>query len=55
MASFKVLTGIFPSLETFLLLRVKISLLMLSGETKLKANNSDCVLFEDLFSMLMWL
>ena len=56
MASFKILTGISPSLEAFLLLRVKISLLISSDETKLKVKNSDCVLFEDLiFSMLIWL
>ena len=54
MVSFKILTGISPSLEAFLLLRVKISLLISSDETKLKVKNLDCVLFEDLiFSMLI--
>ena len=56
MTSFKILTGISPSLETFLLLRVKISLLISSDEAKLKVKNSYCELFEDLiFSMLIWL
>ena len=56
MASFKILTGISPSLEVFLLLRFKISRLISSDETKLKVNSSDYVLFEDLiFSMLLWL
>ena len=36
MASFKILTGISPYLEGFLLLKVKISLLISSNETKLK-------------------
>ena len=49
MASFKILTGISSSLEAFLLLRVKISLLISSDETKLKVNNSECVLFQDFF------
>ena len=48
MASFKILARICPSLEAFLLLRVKISFLISSDETKLKANNLECV-FEDLF------
>ena len=48
MASFKILARICPSLEAFLLLRVKISFLISSDETKLKVNNSECV-FEDLF------
>ena len=52
MASFKIFTGISPSLEAFLLLRVKISLLISSDEV----NKSKCVLFEDLiFTMLIWL
>ena len=55
MASFKKLTGISPSLGAFLLLRVKVSRLISPDETKLKVNNSDCMLFEDLvFSMLIW-
>ena len=48
MASFKILARICSSLEAFLLIRVKISFLISSDETKLKANNSECV-FEDLF------
>ena len=56
MASFKILTGISPYLEGFLLLKVKISLLISSNETKLKVKNSDCELFEDsILSMLIWL
>ena len=55
MASLNILTGVSPSLEAFLLLRVKISLLISSDETKLKVNNLECVLFEDLiFSILIW-
>ena len=55
MASFKIFTGISPSLEAFLLLRVKISLLISSDETKLKVNKLECVLSEDLlFSMLIY-
>ena len=43
------------SLEAFLLLRVKISLLISSDETKLKVNKLECVSFEDLlFSMLIY-
>ena len=54
MASFKKLTGISPSLGAFLLLRVKVSRLISPDETKLKVNNSDCMLFEDLvLSMLI--
>ena len=54
MASFKIFTGISPSLEAFLLLRVKISLLISSDETKSKVNKSECVLFENLiFTMLI--
>ena len=45
MASFKILTGISSSLEAFLLLRVKIYLLISSDKTKLKVNDSECVLF----------
>ena len=48
MASFKILPRICSSLEAFLLIRVKISFLISSDETKLKANNLKCV-FEDLF------
>ena len=56
MASFKILTEIYPSLETFLLSRVKFSRLISSDKTQIKADNLDCVLFEDLiFSMLIWL
>ena len=56
MTCFEILTGISPSLKAFLLLGVKISLLISSDETKLKVNNSDCVLLEDLiFSMLILL
>ena len=56
MASFKILTGISASVEAFLLLRVKISHLISSDETKLKVKNSECELFEDLiFSILTWL
>ena len=55
MASLNILTGVSPSLEAFFLLRVKISLLISSDETKLKVNNLECVLFEDLiFSILIW-
>ena len=50
MASFNILTGISYSLEALLLSRVKSSLLISSDEIKLKVNNSDCELFEDLFS-----
>ena len=56
MASFKISTRISHSLEAFLLLRIKISRLISSDETKLKVNNSGCALFEDLiFSMLIWM
>ena len=56
MASFEILTGISPSLEAFLWLMVKMFFMISSDETKLKANNSECVLFENLiFSMLIWL
>ena len=56
MASFEILTGISPSLEAFLWLMVKMLFMISSDETKLKANNSKCVLFENLiFSMLIWL
>ena len=48
MAFLKTLTGVSPSLEAFLLLRVKISLLISSNETKLKVNNSEYMLFGDL-------
>ena len=55
MTSFKIFTRISRSLEAFLLLRVKISLLISSDETKLKVNKLECVLFEDLlFSMLIY-
>ena len=50
MASFKILIGISPSLSLeafFLLLRINIGLIS-SDETKLKVNNSDCVLLEEL-------
>ena len=50
MASFKVLTGISPSLSLeafFLLLRINIGLIP-SDETKLKVNNSDWGLLEEL-------
>ena len=36
MPPFKILNGISPSLEAFLLLRIKISRLILSEETELK-------------------
>ena len=48
MAFLKTLTGVSPSLEAFLLLRVKISLLISSNEIKLKVNNSEYMLFGDL-------
>ena len=55
MTSFKIFTRISRSLEAFLLLRVKISLLISSDETKLKVNKLECVSFEDLlFSMLIY-
>ena len=50
MASFKILTGISPSLSLeafFLLLRINIGLIP-SDETKLKVNNSNCGLLEEL-------
>ena len=54
MASFTILTVISPSLEAFLLLRVKILFLISSDQTKLSVNTSEYVLFEDLvFSMLI--
>ena len=43
MASFKILTGISPSLEGFLLLRIKISRLNPSDKTKLNVNDQGCV------------
>ena len=56
MASFKIFVGISLSIEAFLLLKVKISVLISSDETKLKVNKSEFVLFEDLiFTMLIWL
>ena len=42
MASFKILTGISPSLG-FLLLRIKISRLNSTDKTKLKVNDQGCV------------
>ena len=56
MASFKIFVGISLSIETFLLLKVKISVFISSDETKLKVNKSEFVLFEALiFTMLIWL
>ena len=52
MASLKILTGIAHSIEAFLLLRIKISSLISSYETKSKVNISGCMFLEDLiFSM----
>ena len=45
MASFKIFVGISLSIEAFLLLKVKISVLISSDETKLKVNKSECLVW----------
>ena len=49
MAAFKIFARICSSLEAFLLLRVKISFLVSSDETKFKANNSECFFLRTYF------
>lgn len=53
MTYFKTLPEMSPSLEAYLLLRINIFCLILSDEIDLKVNESDWMLFEDLFFSLL--